>query len=122
MAKAIDIIQHFSPSEVTEEDLVPLYMFLEHNFFGLLSQNQLEALVSLVYSIGIEEFISSDISKYLSQGKHVLVASEFLKYNKKGRVVSVHKAQQRKYEQDIYKGISNDRINISGSRRTAIGS
>jgi lysozyme len=47
-----------------------------------LTQNQFDALCSLVYNIGAEAFAGSTLLKYLNQSKFIQAADQFLVWNK----------------------------------------
>lgn len=70
-----------------------------------LAQNQFDALASLVYNIGVEDFITSTLLKYLNQNKMQMAASEFLRWNKARGVVLMGLVRRRKAERDLFCGV-----------------
>lgn len=73
-----------------------------------LSQNKVDALISLVYNIGIGAFKSSTLLKRLKEGKYDEAAKEFLRWNKatiNGRKVAVKGLTNRRIaEKKLFEG------------------
>lgn len=69
-----------------------------------LAQNQFDAVASLVYNIGGEQFAKSTLLKYLNQNKMQMAASEFLRWNHDNGVVVLGLVRRRKAERDLFVG------------------
>ena len=86
---------------------------LDHNFGGFLKTHQIVALTSLIHDIGVEEFLHSDIPKFIKAKQYILVSNAFMNFNKDGRVVSVKKAARRRKEQLLFSIGTRDDCNRS---------
>ena len=70
-------------------DITPKEKVLNNKVSVPLTQNEYDALLSLMYNIGEPRFLTSTLLKLLNQNKKDLAAKEFLKWNKvKGKVSS----------------------------------
>lgn len=67
-----------------------------------LSPNQLGAVVSLVYNIGIGAFRASTLRRKILQGDHDAAASQFLRWNKAGGRVFAGLTRRRQAEKRLY--------------------
>ncbi len=63
-----------------------------------LSQNQFDALVSLVYNIGIHAFANSTLLKRLNLKQYIAAANQFLIWNKIKDIVSEGLSKRRALE------------------------
>jgi lysozyme len=90
----------------TEDDLqkqvADIKRVISHNFGGIVTGLQEQALISFIHGIGTEEFLRSDVAKHLKNKKYKLAANGFLQYNRVGRVASVRIANRRKKEQLLF--------------------
>lgn len=77
---------------------------LHHQFSGLLSENQIAALASLIHEIGVEKFMQSEFPTLLKNKNFILAGKVFMKFNKSGRVISAKKTERRRYEQLLFQG------------------
>ncbi|REF27770.1 lysozyme [Xenorhabdus cabanillasii] len=64
------------------EDLNPIYAVLGQCVKVPLTQGQFDALCSLIFNVGIGNFIHSTLLKKLNQGDYQEAAQEFLKWDK----------------------------------------
>jgi lysozyme len=67
-----------------------------------LSQNQFDALVSLIYNIGIAAFSRSILLKKLNKGDFSAAADEFDRWVYVGKTVSVGLQSRRKIEKSLF--------------------
>jgi lysozyme len=67
-----------------------------------LNQNQLDALTSLVYNIGIGNFKSSTLLKYLKMNDYKDASNEILKWNHAGGIVLPGLTTRRLAEQALF--------------------
>jgi lysozyme len=67
-----------------------------------LTLNQLAALLSFVYNIGITQYTRSTLRKHLEEGKVMLAANELLKWNKGGGKVLTGLVKRREAEREIF--------------------
>lgn len=67
-----------------------------------LSQNQFDALVSLVYNIGISGFSKSTLLKKLNAGDYTGAADQFLRWNKDGGRVITGLKRRREAERAVF--------------------
>lgn len=72
-----------------------------------LNQNQFDALVCLVYNIGVEAFQKSTLLKYLNLNKMQMADSEFLKWNHDNGVVVLGLVRRRRAERALFLGQCN---------------
>ena len=68
--------------ELLRWDLLPIEDTLRQIALSPLSQNQFDALVSFAFNIGIDNFRSSDVLKYLNQAVLFLHLKPLLNHNK----------------------------------------
>jgi len=74
---------------------------------AILNQNQFDALVSLVFNIGVGNFATSTIRRLLVQGEIEQAALQFKRWNKqKGKVLN-GLTRRRKEEEDLFNAISH---------------
>ncbi|MEX0447615.1 lysozyme [Xenorhabdus sp. SGI246] len=84
------------------EDLNPIYDVLGQYVKVPLTQGQFDALCSLIFNVGIGNFIHSTLLKKLNQGDYQEAAQEFLKWDKaNGNKLSALLAR-RKSEQEMF--------------------
>ncbi|WP_340619277.1 lysozyme [Xenorhabdus siamensis] len=84
------------------EDLSPIYDVLGQYVKVPLTQGQFDALCSLIFNVGIGNFIHSTLLKKLNQGDYQEAAQEFLKWDKvNGNKLSALLAR-RKSEQEMF--------------------
>lgn len=67
-----------------------------------LNQNQFDALVSLVFNIGVGNFKTSTLLKRVNVGNHAAAATEFLRWIYVGDVVSKGLQNRRRKESKVY--------------------
>jgi GH24 family phage-related lysozyme (muramidase) len=67
-----------------------------------LSQDQVDALASFVYNVGVGAFRGSTMLKMLNQGQDDDVADEFLKWDKAGGKVLRGLTRRRKAERELF--------------------
>jgi len=67
-----------------------------------LSQNQIDALTSFVYNLGIGNFNKSTLKKLIVQGDLVSAADEFPKWNKAGKKVLDGLTARREDERNLF--------------------
>lgn len=81
---------------ILEKDLKRISKNLSNKLSVVLTQNQFDACVSLIYDIGIKAFISSRILENLNSGDYSSIPSLFRKWNryKKQQVYSLVKARK----------------------------
>ncbi|NHB59552.1 lysozyme [Acinetobacter sp. 194] len=67
-----------------------------------LNQNQFDALVSLIYNIGINAFNKSTLLKKLNEQEYIGAADQFLVWNKAGGKVLTGLVERRKAEKELF--------------------
>jgi lysozyme len=80
-------------------DLLPIEDTVRQVALTPLSQNQFDALVSFAFNIGIENFRSSDVLKYLNQGQPVAAALSMHAWRRahvNGRVLTIDALVRRR--------------------------
>ena len=65
-----------------------------------IDQYEFDAVVSLVYNIGINQFIQNDIGKKFRNGENI--SDKFLLYNRSGGKVVLGLVKRRQREKEIY--------------------
>lgn len=85
-----------------EEDLKQYETCVNQNVLVQLSQNQFDALVCLVYNIGVGNFSRSTLLKVLNTGNYALAAQEFSKWNKAGGKVVSGLTRRRAAEKELF--------------------
>lgn len=88
--------------QMLEEDLRSTELFVEKAVKVQLRQNELDALVSLVYNIGIGNFRTSTLLKQLNQGNIDLAAMEFERWNKGGGMTLPGLTRRRRAEKELF--------------------
>lgn len=68
-----------------------------------LTQNQVDALASFVYNVGIGNFKKSTLLKHINDGFMVLAADEFKRWNKGGGQVLGGLTARRKEEAELFR-------------------
>ncbi|MBC8944628.1 MULTISPECIES: lysozyme [Xenorhabdus] len=84
------------------EDLNPIYDVLEQYVKVPLTQGQFDALCSLIFNVGIGNFIHSTLLKKLNQGDYQEAAQEFLKWDKANGNKLPALLARRKSEQEMF--------------------
>ena len=67
-----------------------------------LTQNEFDALVSLIYNIGAGNFQKSTLLKVLNQEKYDAAANQFLRWNKAGGNVLAGLTKRREHERELF--------------------
>jgi GH24 family phage-related lysozyme (muramidase) len=67
-----------------------------------LAQEQVDALASFVFNVGVRAFGASTLLKLLNQGQDVKAADEFQKWNKAGGKVSRGLVRRRQAERQLF--------------------
>lgn len=67
-----------------------------------LNQNQYDAIVSLVFNIGVTAFSKSTLRKLLNQGNYAAAADQFLRWNKAGGKVLPGLVRRRIAERQLF--------------------
>ncbi len=67
-----------------------------------LNANQIDALISFVYNLGIGNFNKSTLKKLIVQGKLVEAADELLRWNKAGKKVLAGLTARREEERALF--------------------
>ena len=67
-----------------------------------LTQNQFDALVSLVYNVGVYAFTGSTLLRLLNEGDPALAAQEFVKWDHVGIIEAPGLLARRKAERDLF--------------------
>lgn len=68
-----------------------------------LNQNQIDALISFVYNVGIGAFSRSTLLKFLNQGLYDEAADEFLRWDKVNGKSVLGLARRRHRERELFK-------------------
>lgn len=68
--------------DILKSDLEPIEKIINHIVFAPLSQNQFDALVSLAFNIGIDDFADSTVLHYLNNGQPLAAATGFDEWRK----------------------------------------
>lgn len=96
---------------ITEEKATELLMtHVQDNIQGFiyslvkvdLTQNEFDALVSLIYNIGSGNFKSSTLLRILNQKKYDAAANQFLRWNKAGGRVLAGLTKRREHERELF--------------------
>lgn len=85
--------------ELLRWDLLPIEDTLRQVALMPLSQNQFDALVSFAFNIGIENFKTSDVLKYLNQGQPIAAALSMHAWRRapvNGRVLTIDALVRRR--------------------------
>jgi GH24 family phage-related lysozyme (muramidase) len=67
-----------------------------------LAQEQVDALASFVFNVGVRAFGASTLLKMLNQGQDTKAADEFTKWNKAGGKVSRGLVRRRRAERELF--------------------
>ena len=84
--------------QVPLEEKELTYSCLRHNFGDILNTNQIQALTSLIYDIGLDTFLDSKIPAYIQKRQFVSVTNHFFNYCQEGRTLSPVKLDKRRKE------------------------
>lgn len=84
------------------KDLGSCRAMVEKQLKCTLNDNQFSAVISLVYNIGIGNFIGHDLLKYLNAGNIKAAADEFPKWNKAAGKVLAGLTRRRAAEQKLF--------------------
>ena len=68
--------------EILKSDIEPIEKIINHIVFAPISQNQFDALVSLAFNIGIDDFADSSVLHYLNNGQPLAAAAGFDEWRK----------------------------------------
>jgi lysozyme len=88
--------------EMLKDHLVPLEVQLEHLIKVPLSQNAYDALVSLVWNIGIGNFEHSTLLQELNAGHMTCAADEFLKWTRAAGKFMPGLLRRREAERELF--------------------
>lgn len=98
-------------SPITEERANEMLEFIANKDFGNriqtlvkvpINQNQLDAMTSLAYNIGIYNFQESTLLKKLNQGDYKGASEEFPNWRKSGGVVLAGLVKRREKEKELF--------------------
>ncbi len=73
----VSVLTKKKASDLLKSDLEPIEDMINHIVFAPLSQSQFDALVSLTFNIGAEEFADSSVLHYLNNGQPLAAAAGF---------------------------------------------
>ena len=100
--KACDTCTYQQAMYYKQHDLRRFIEVINKNVCVPLSQQQFDALVSLVYNIGAEAFCQSTLLKKLNQGNYVAAAEQFLVWNKSRGQVLNGLVRRRQKERELF--------------------
>lgn len=106
----LDIINKYSKNKISKKewlDIKNIYDILQGIFGDILTNNQYNALTSFAYSIGIEEFLNTEIPALILQKEFILVKRIMRTFNRHGRVASVDLVARREDEIKLFIGEVN---------------
>ena len=78
-----------------EADMRPCERVLSSRVTQPLTQGQFDALMSLCFNIGVDQFAGSEVVKHLNQGNHQKAANAFLNWNRPSELI-VRRQKERK--------------------------
>lgn len=88
--------------KLLDKDLTLISKQLTRHIEIQLNQNQFDALVSLVYDIGIKTFISDEIFELLNKNKIIEVSAKIRKFNKYMKKPIYQLVKTRKLEIELF--------------------
>ncbi len=88
--------------EILKKDVEFVENFINKNVSKKLNQNQFDALVSLVFNIGVGNFGASTLLKYLNSCEFEKAANEFDRWIYVKKVKSKGLAKRRKMEKELF--------------------
>jgi len=97
-----DVITLERAEALLREDLNEAELCVERQVYFGLAPHQFDALVSLVFNIGVNAFRRSTLLKKLDKMDILGAADEFLRWNKAGGKVSKGLTKRRKIERDVF--------------------
>jgi lysozyme len=97
-----DVITLERAEALLREDLSEAELCVERQVYYGLAPHQFDALVSLVFNIGINAFKKSTLLKKLDKMDILGAADEFLRWNKVKGKVSKGLTNRRKIERDVF--------------------
>ena len=97
-----DVITLERAEALLREDLNEAELCVERQVYYGLAPHQFDALVSLVFNIGVNAFRRSTLLKKLDKMDILGAADEFLRWNKAGGKVNKGLTKRRKMERDIF--------------------
>lgn len=71
--------------------------------FNNLTENQVSALIDFVYNLGIGNFRSSTLCRYIKSGELEKAGDEFMKWNKAGGKVFEGLTRRREAERELWR-------------------
>lgn len=77
-------IARATAEELLRKDIAPIELYLNATTRVALAQHQFDALVSLIFDIGIHAFERSPLRAYLHQGESAAVVAEIYRYRDHG--------------------------------------
>lgn len=100
--KAGDICLLGQADEWLRKDLTPVVQAINRSVTAPLTQNQFDALCSLVFNIGVTAFEESHLLVLLNDRKYAAAADEFLKWDHQNGVELPGLKRRRKLERDMF--------------------
>ena len=100
------LITKLQPEKATELLMTHVQDNIQGFIYSLvkvdLTQNEFDALVSLIYNIGSGNFKSSTLLRILNQKKYDAAANQFLRWNKAGGRVLAGLTKRREHERELF--------------------
>ena len=82
-----------------KRDLKPCERFLTTDLGQPLTQNQFDALMSLCFNIGVDQFAGSEVIRQLNKGNHQKAANAILNWNKPAELINRRQKERKLFLQ-----------------------
>lgn len=102
-------------AEYLRHNVAKFEQAVERNITRPLTQNQFDALVSLCYNIGAQNFKTSALARYCNTGNFELAAEQFLRWNRAAGKVLKGLTKRRQAEMELFK-----RTTIAGTETKGV--
>lgn len=104
----VDKISKKESIELVKKDLEKISNQLNKHLTTEITQNQFDALVSLIYDIGIKALITDELFMLLNKDKLIQVALQFRKFNKYKKKPVYQLIKNRKEEIELFTKVANE--------------
>lgn len=104
-----DVITQSEAESLLKIDLENFYHGVKKSVKVDINQNQLDALVSLAFNIGLGNLRKSSLIELLNDGDYLGAANEFWKWRRGGGVILPGLVRRRAAEADLFIGAPYDR-------------
>jgi len=100
-----DIITHAEAEELLQQDILIAYRNINQLLKVTLNENQIAAIISFVFNVGVAAFARSTLRQKINREEHEVVPKELMRWVYAGGFISKGLVKRRKMEGEIYSAL-----------------